>query len=191
VRFDLARGTAGGIDWKQARKTYSEMASEAGIALAAAGCTPEEIEYVYGADMRYAGQQNEVTIKFNDDPTGKQDIASMRESFEASYEAQYGLRLPNMKIEVVAWRISANGPAAERHGVPELAPRESEPKAHRPVFIDDGEEPVAVYDRLALSAGQIIEGPVIIEERETTIFILPGWTASVAQNGCITAERSE
>ena len=33
-------------------------------------------------------------------------------------------------------------------------------------------------------------GPVIIEERETTIFILPGWTASVAENGCITATRA-
>ena len=36
-----------------------------------------------------------------------------------------------------------------------------------------------------------MDGPVIIEERETTIFILPGWTASVAENGCITAERKE
>ena len=46
-----------------------------------------------------------------------------------------------------------------------------------------------VYDRPALAAGQEIPGPVIIEERETTIFILPGWHASVAENGCITAER--
>ena len=73
VRFDLARGTAGGIDWEQAAKTYSEMASEAGIALKAAGCAPEDINYVYGADMRYAGQQNEVTIEFDGDPTGFYD----------------------------------------------------------------------------------------------------------------------
>jgi N-methylhydantoinase A len=189
VRFDLARGTAGGIDWEQAGKTYAEMASEAGIALEAAGCAPDEIDYIYGADMRYTGQQNEVTIDFDGDPTGQQDIDSMRESFEISYESQYGLRLPNMKIEVVAWRISANGPAVERHGLPELAASANEPKAHRPVFINDAEEPVAVYDRPALAAGQTMVGPVIIEERETTIFILPGWTASVAENGCITAER--
>ena len=191
VRFDLARGTAGGIDWKAAEATYADMASEAGIALEAAGCAPDEINYIYGADMRYAGQQNEVTIDFDGDPTGKQDIASMRESFETSYEAQYGLRLPNMKIEVVAWRISALGPAVERHGIPDLADKAGDPKGHRPVFIAGAPEPVAVYDRSALAAGQVMDGPVIIEERETTIFILPGWTASVAENGCITAERKE
>ena len=59
------------------------------------------------------------------------------------------------------------------------------------MLIGDEPESVAVYDRPALAAGQQISGPVIIEERETTIFILPGWDASVADNGCITAERKE
>ena len=191
VRFDLARGTSGGIDWEQAVKAYSEMASEAGIALEAAGCVPGDIEYIYGADMRYVGQQNEVTIDFDGNPTGRQRIDNIRESFETVYEAQYGLRLPNMPIEVVAWRISAHGPTVERHGAPDLAASASEPKTHRPVFINDAEEPVAVYDRPALAAGQTMRGPVIIEERETTIFVLQGWTASVSENGCITAEREE
>lgn len=191
VRFDLARGTSGGIDWEQAVKAYSEMASEAGIALEAAGCVPGDIEYIYGADMRYAGQQNEVTIDFDGNPTGRQRIDNIRESFETVYEAQYGLRLPNMPIEVVAWRISAHGPTVERHGAPDLAASASEPKTYRPVFINDAEEPVAVYDRPALAAGQTMRGPVIIEERETTIFVLQGWTASVSENGCITAEREE
>ena len=74
--------------------------------------------------------------------------------------------------------------------MPELAGGANAPKAHRPVFINDAEEPVAVYDRPALAAGQTMAAPVIIEERETTIFIRPGWTASVAENGCITATRA-
>jgi N-methylhydantoinase A len=189
IRFDLARGTAGGIDWDAAAATYTEMATEASEALAAAGCAAGDIAYVYGADMRYTGQQNEVTIDFDGDPARDRDLAAMREAFEASYEAQYGLRLPNMRIEVVAWRISAHGPAVERHGMPDLAAAAGDPKGHRPVFIADAPVPVAVYDRSALAAGQNMDGPVIIEERETTIFILPGWHASVAENGCITAER--
>ena len=189
VRFDLARGTAGGVDWDAARDTYASMAAEAGEALEAAGCPADAVRYVYGADMRYAGQQNEVTIDFAADPTENRDMGAMREAFETAYEAQYGLRLPNMRIEVVAWRISAHGPAVERHGAPELAAQAGPPKGHRPVHIADAPEPVAVYDRAALAAGQEIDGPVIIEERETTIFILPGWRAAVAGNGCITATR--
>jgi N-methylhydantoinase A len=189
VRFDLARGTAGGVDWDAAAATYASMADEAQDALQAAGCPAAEIRFVFGADMRYVGQQNEVTVDFDDDPTKSRNINSMRDSFEKSYEAQYGLRLPDMDVEVVAWRLSAHGPAVERHGTPALADKAGPAKAHRPVLIGDAPEPVAVYDRTALAAGQTIPGPVIIEERETTIFILPGWTASVAANGCITAKR--
>lgn len=189
VRFDLARGTAGGVDWDAAATTYASMANEAQDALQAAGCPAAEIRFVYGADMRYVGQQNEVTVDFSDNPTKSRDIKLMRDSFEKLYEAQYGLRLPDMDVEVVAWRLSAHGPAVERHGTPALADKAGPAKAHRPVLIGDAPEPVAVYDRPALAAGQTIPGPVIIEERETTIFILPGWTASVAANGCITAKR--
>ena len=191
VRFDLARGTAGGIDWDAAANTYADMIAEAGTALEAAGAPADIIRYVHGADMRYAGQQNEVTVDFPADPSATRDIDAMREAFETAYEAQYGLRLPDMPIEVVAWRISAHGPAVERHGTPDLADAASAPKGHRDVLIGDEPESVAVYDRPALAAGQQIPGPAIIEERETTIFILPGWDASVAENGCITAERKE
>ncbi len=189
VRFDLARGTAGGVDWDAAASTYASMADEARDALEAAGCPVDQIRFVYGADMRYVGQQNEVTVDFTSNPTKECDIKAMRYSFENSYESQYGLRLPDMGIEVVAWRVSAHGPAVERHGAPTLAETAGPAKTHRPVLIGDAPEPVAVYDRTALAAGQTIRGPVIIEERETTIFILPSWTASVAENGCITAKR--
>ena len=46
-----------------------------------------------------------------------------------------------------------------------------------------------VYDRESLAAGQTIAGPAIIEERETTTAIPPGWSASVDQVGCIIAGR--
>jgi N-methylhydantoinase A len=165
------------------------MIAEARIALEAAGTPPDIIRYAYGADMRYAGQQNEVTVDFSVDPSVHRDIDAMREAFETAYELQYGLRLPDMQIQVVAWRISAHGPAEERHGTPELADEAGTPKSHREVLIGDKSMSVAVYDRTALTADQKLPGPVIIEERETTIFILPRWNASVAENGCITAER--
>ena len=42
---------------------------------------------------------------------------------------------------------------------------------------------------VTLAAGQSVKGPAIIEERETTIVILPGWTATVDQIGCIFATQ--
>ena len=46
-----------------------------------------------------------------------------------------------------------------------------------------------VYDRYALKQGDRVRGPAIVEERETTIVILPGWQATVDRHGCIVATR--
>jgi N-methylhydantoinase A len=48
---------------------------------------------------------------------------------------------------------------------------------------------VPVYDRSTLAAGQKIAGPAIIEERETTIVILPEWDATIDKIGCVVSER--
>jgi N-methylhydantoinase A len=48
----------------------------------------------------------------------------------------------------------------------------------------------AVYARAGLAADQEIAGPAIIEERETTTVILPGWSARIDRTGCIIAQRA-
>ena len=40
-----------------------------------------------------------------------------------------------------------------------------------------------------LGLGQRIVGPAIVEERETTAVIRPGWVATVAADGSLVAER--
>jgi glutamyl-tRNA synthetase len=47
-----------------------------------------------------------------------------------------------------------------------------------------------VYDRASLMPGQTVAGPAIIEERETTTAIPPGWTATVSDIGCIVARKA-
>jgi N-methylhydantoinase A len=47
-----------------------------------------------------------------------------------------------------------------------------------------------VYRRPDLGLGQQITGPAIIEERETTAVIRPGWVASVNADGSLVAERT-
>jgi hypothetical protein len=37
--------------------------------------------------------------------------------------------------------------------------------------------------------GQCVAGPALIEERETTTLILPGWTARMDASGCLLVEH--
>jgi N-methylhydantoinase A len=51
-------------------------------------------------------------------------------------------------------------------------------------------ESVPVYDRSTLGAGDAFEGPAIVEERETTVVVRPGWRVEVAPDGSLVAFRS-
>ena len=139
--------------------------------------------------MRYFGQQNEVTTWFDADPREKQDLAWVRESFEREYEKLYHLRLPDVDVEVVSWRLIATGPSAARDSTPQLAAAPTATKATRTAHFDGKDVDTPVYQRRDLAPGQSIAGPAIIEERETTIIILPGWTATVHATGCIMASK--
>jgi N-methylhydantoinase A len=64
-------------------------------------------------------------------------------------------------------------------------------KGTRPACFPEHRElrQVNVFDRYKLKPSQIFDGPAIIEERETTIIILPGWRARVDATGCIMASK--
>ena len=189
LRYDLARGTAGKLDWDRAATAIAAMEDEARAAMTAAGCAAGDMRFSHGADMRYAGQQNEVTVEFDENPAASRDEAAIREAFEAAYEAAYGLRLSDLPVEAVAWRVSAHGPDIPGETEAETASEPGTAKGARTVHAAAPGETVPVHDRAALSPGQGIAGPVIIEERETTIFIMAGWRAEVLQDGCIVARQ--
>jgi len=114
----------------------------------------------------------------------------VRESFEKDYEKLYSLRLPDVDAEVVSWRLIAAGPAVTRDSTPEFGAAPAKPKTARKARFNGGDMETPVYQRRELARDQSIGGPAIIEERETTIIILPGWRATVHATGCIMATKA-
>ena len=49
---------------------------------------------------------------------------------------------------------------------------------------------VAVYRRDALGVGAHLAGPCIVEERETTTVIRPGWSVAMKADGSLVATRT-
>ena len=96
-----------------------------------------------------------------------------------------------MDVETVSWRITAHGGETGREAKVSMAQTSGEAKQTRRVYFDHKYIEVPVYDRSALSVKQLIDGPVIIEERETTVFILPGWRITTDEDGSIIANRQE
>ncbi len=193
VRLDLVRSALdrlAALDWDQVQRLVREMTDEATAALAEAGAPAGGIRLKLGADLRYAGQQNEVTVSFDGDPVGARDAEAIRKVFEDAYFAQYGVNPSHVPIEVVSWRLTAQGPedTVEPSGPP--AAGAGEPVREKAVPLWPAAGPAKVYARASLGRGQQLAGPALIEERETTIVLPPGWDAVVDDSGCITAKRS-
>ena len=195
VRLDLVRSALAQLDklnWDEVNRLIAEMTAEATAALAEAGAAPALMRLKVGADLRYFGQQNEVTVSFDGDPARDRDSETIRRVFETAYFAQYGVNPSHVPIEVVSWRLTAQGP--EDKVRPPSTPAGASAAApvreiSSPLWSDAG--PAKVYARASLTRGQELVGPALVEERETTVVLPPGWRAVVDENGCLTATRAE
>jgi N-methylhydantoinase A len=187
VRSDLVR--VHDLDWDRVDRILGELVREASAALVEAGCSESSINLIFGADLRYFGQQSELTVAFDADPRSHRNASRIVNRFEESYGKLYGVNPSHVPIELVTWRVTARGPIIPFSRVSTLPDTPGRPKTSRPVHAWTDGERAPVYDRKSLAAGQIIAGPAIIEERETTTAIPPGWSATVDQVGCIIARK--
>jgi N-methylhydantoinase A len=195
VRIDLARSLLAMLDDSldaERDALLDEMRDEGRRILAAAGVDTGAVTFRYGLDARYRGQGNEVTIWVGDGdawPTTRDETLAR---FATEYERVYGMSIPDVPVEVVTWRVAAWAPAAPFE-VAELPAAEGEPVPHRtrPARFDRGGDQVEVpvYRRDELGVGATIAGPAIVEERETTAVVRPGWTVEVAGDGSLIATR--
>lgn len=194
IRLDLFRSDLGqlqSLDWSVIDRNISAMIEEAQFALLKAGCRKDEVRIAVSADLRYKGQHNELTISLPTDIVKTRDIGAIRLVFEDEYDKTYGIKLSQLELEVVAWRITAFGPPINQDEIRSQIQSRSAERARRKVRFSSGLMETTVYSRASLQAGEILSGPAIIEERETTIVILPGWQATVDRHGCIFATREE
>jgi N-methylhydantoinase A len=187
VRSDLVR--IRDLDWERVEHILNELVSESSAALIEAGCSPQSITLIFGADLRYFGQQNELTITLDVDPRSHRDSSRIVHAFEAAYLKLYGVNPSHVSVELVTWRVTARGPIIPFHRATLLPDRPGRPRTSRMVHAWSEAEEVPVYDRKSLAAGQTIDGPAIIEERETTTALPPGWSATVDAVGCIQARK--
>ncbi len=196
VRIDLARSLVrplASIDPVERDRLLDELRSEGRRVLAAAGVDAERIRFRYGLDTRYLGQGNEITIWFGEGPVWPVTDAEVLAAFERDYRRVYGLTIPDVGIEAVTWRLSAYAPADVVEPSTIVGTGHGTPHRFRLVRFDRGSSEVdtPVYRRESLGAGQRVDGPCIVEERETTAVIRPGWTMTVAPDGSLIADRKQ
>ena len=162
------------VEWSTIAKKMN-LAEEESIAFLQKEGPPGNILIKRFADMRYRGQGWEVTIELPAEELSVESIPSIEAAFDAVYNRLYGRTLPGMAKEVISWRLECSILQQDSHVFKvssEFSPTHGY-KGTRKAFFDFVPVPIEapVYSRYALKAGEIIEGPAIIEENESTTII--------------------
>ena len=146
------------------------------------------------AECRYQGQGYELRVDAPDGAIDDNFIKQLIEGFHQVHQREYGKRFDEKDIELVNVRVMGVG------HIPELRTRDleqggTEPDGaalteHRDVIFDDGNgKPKSIstphYDRGHLKSGNVIVGPAIIEQPDTTTLVLPDLSAEVDQHANI------
>jgi N-methylhydantoinase A len=197
VRIDLARSMPRLIDKVtdgERDGLLDELRIEGRRVLRGAGVPDDAIVFRYGVDARYSGQGNEITIWVGEGDAWPATAADVTSAFEIEYRRIYGMTIPDVAVEAITWRLSASATTSHVEPDDSIAPHEGEvmPKSTRPMVFSRGVDAVEapVYDRSMLGAGARFTGPAVVEERETTSVIRPGWDVEVAADGSLIASRT-
>jgi N-methylhydantoinase A len=135
------------------------------------------------ADLRYAGQNYELEVVL---PDGELDAgwSQLLERFAAEHERQYGFSLPGEPVELINLRMTA---LRADLPVPLVAdPHEDSPAGRREVWFDTNEPAnCPIHRRAALRTGDVLAGPLVIEEPDSTTLVFPDDTLQVHESGVL------
>jgi N-methylhydantoinase A/oxoprolinase/acetone carboxylase beta subunit len=134
----------------------------------------------YSADMRYTGQSYEIPIPLADTRINDDTVTQMVADFEQQYQKMYG-HTNRTAVEIVNLRCVTYEPVELLEGMHIQTPGQGagRKKSDRRIQFLGGEATAAVLVRDDLSPGDRIEGPVVIEQADTTILIYPQQQAVV------------
>ncbi len=199
ARYDVHRSHVVRLsraDPRRLRQIFSEIAAEAAAEIVDLGFAPEEMILRYEADMRYVGQAHEVAVEAPVELLAGLDEEGMRrlgDLFHDQHLRLFGHDSRDSEVEIMTLSVSAVGPRAPV-GPPAITVGGEDPagahKGRRPAYFPEaaGYTECDTYERSLLSAGNVVSGPAIIEQMDTTTVIPPGERAVVDPVGTLIVE---
>ena len=142
------------------------------------------------AYMRYTGQGWEIPIVLTAAQAAAPDASEFAALFEAQYTAMFGRTVEGMDIEITVWAVNVTTAPPTALRVAEFGFGEAgkvSVEKSRDVFDAATGDMVsaATVERAGLQAGQVVAGPAVITEDETTIIVPVSGRAIAQADGCI------
>jgi len=173
LEHDATRGFGRPLDdlpERALRAAIAALVAETGAAMAAEGADPAEAEVVLTASASFVGQGHGLEVPL--DPETEAPRAAIRDGFVALHHTTYG-HAREAPVRLIALR------AVRRLRALPVAPRPTAggdaARGRRLAVIGGLAGEVTVVPRAALRPGEVLPGPAIVEQDDTTVVIPAGW----------------
>lgn len=185
----------------EAARTYITMASDltadkladdllglkgrASESLIQDGIAQERLEVTYQADLRYAGQAFQITVEFTEAELRARGVAVLTDQFDAEHEQLFTFKLGDgHEILMIRAVVGAAVTLKADITIPQGTGDVSGAVIHQSRFFYEGQwHEAAIFDRSGLGASDVIMGPAIVSEMDSTTVVLPGYSATVDSVG--------
>ncbi|AGT10680.1 hydantoinase/oxoprolinase family protein [Paracoccus aminophilus] len=162
----------------QLNATYDQLQQDATAWLDAQQVEVAETRIIRSADICYHGQSFELNVIFPDGPISREQIETL---FHDRYAQVYGYADRSSPIRVLEARLQIIGqtPKPDFTDIRPFSPTARKDVTERRLY-ENGQDGVAkVYQRAALEPGFTFEGPAVIEQYDTTIYLPAGFRAEI------------
>ncbi len=182
------------ITIKELFHEYKMLESKVVEFLQLEGISRINTKILWEIDCRYKGQSYELNLSFPQKKLYKtQRTQIIREMFESEHYKIYGFRTHESLVEIVNIRvIGMSKQTVPQFQKPEEGNRNSDEAllTQRSVLFEDWIE-TDIFLRQQLKVGNLIQGPAIIEQPDSTSVVLPGWVAECDPTGCLILKHIE
>ncbi len=167
---------------------FAEYEAQGDTLLAREGVMAGQRRLVRSLDLRYRGQSHELSVHLPSGSLTAADLAQIQEQFHRAHIRAYGYAAREDPVELVNVRLTALGVSPKprlkdlakgRGGVARAM------KGSRPVWFSEtsGFTTCPIVDRYRLQWDDVVPGPAVIEELDSTTVVHPGYAAYVDQHG--------
>ena len=181
----------------EAARTYITMASDlttekladdlltlkarASESLIEDGIDENRLEVTYQADLRYAGQAFQITVEFTEAELRAKGVAVLTDQFDAEHEQLFTFKLGDgHEILMIRAVVGASVTLKADISIPKGSGDVSGALIHQSRFFYEGDwHDAGIYDRGRLGAEDVVVGPAIVSEMDSTTVVLPGYSATV------------
>ena len=171
------------LNFTKMKKAFLDMEKKGTKLLLQTGTNKKHISINNSTLMRYIGQGYEIEVPLNKEVLSLKNIKNIKLEFEKVYQNLFG-RIEKMPMEIISWRTIASGPLPNFSLNFNVKKKSLSKEKKRKVFFGGKNfNDTIVLDRSSLSKTFKSIGPLIIEERESTLVIPPNFKVQMHESG--------